>query len=93
MNPDMTVVELARIIGTNRTYLTENIQAMGYSSYPDIINRRRINYICEKLREEPTATITQLMFEVGFRSRSQASREFKRIQGCTPTEYANKKSL
>jgi len=88
MNPDMTAPQLAKLLGTNRTYLAEQIRAQGYSSYNDMVNRRRIAYICDKLRDSKDARgITQLMFDAGYRSRSNANSEFKKITGKTPTEY------
>lgn len=87
MNPDMTVSEMAKIMGTNRTYLLEQIKGLGYSSYSDMINRKRVEYICKELEKGTDTNIIGLMFEAGFRSRSTASREFKRIVGCAPSEY------
>jgi len=89
MNPDMTAVELAKMMGTNRTYLWKKIKSLGYSSYSDMINRKRVKYICEKLKSGYDNNIIQLMFESGFRSRSTAGSEFKRIMGCTPAEFSH----
>lgn len=87
MNPDMTAVQLARIMGTNRTYLADSIKGLGYSSYSDMINRKRVEFICKELERGTDANIIDLMFEAGFRSRSTASYEFKRIVGCASSEY------
>jgi len=87
MNPDITAGELAKIMGTNHTYLLDRIKSLGYSSYTDMINRKRVDYICRELANKNDVDIISLMFEAGFRSRSTASREFKRIVGCTPSEY------
>jgi len=87
MNPDMTAAELVRIMGTNHAYLLKRIKALGFSSYTDMINRKRVEYVCKGLEKETDMNIINLMFEAGFRSRSTASREFKRIIGSTPSEY------
>jgi len=87
MNPDMTATELAKILGTNHTYLLGRIKGLGYSNYSDMINRKRVEYICKGLENSKDVNIISLMFEAGFRSRSTASREFKRIVGCAPSEY------
>jgi len=92
MNPDMTLNELARLMGTNRTYLLEKIKANGYAGYSDMINRKRIGYILEHLDADHKGNIIQLMFDAGFRSRSTASSEFKRIVGCSPMDYIKNKS-
>jgi len=87
MNPDLTVTELAGMIGTNRTYLWNQIKDLGYQSFTDMINRKRVEYICQELENGTDKNIISLMFDAGFRSRSTASREFKRIKECTPSEY------
>jgi len=87
MNPDITATELARIMGTNHTYLLNRIKKLGYLNYSDMINRKRVEYICKNLEKGTDVNIISLMFEAGFRSRSTASREFKRIVGRTPSEY------
>jgi len=87
MNPDMSVAELCRIIGTNHTYLLNRIKSLGYSNYSDMINHKRVEFICKELEKGTDVNIINLMFEAGFRSRSTASREFRRIVGCTSSEY------
>jgi len=90
MNPDITATELASIMGTNQKYLSEQIKACGYAGFPDMINHKRVEYICDKLSDqgkEGRRDITQLMYDAGFRSRSNATSEFKRIVGVTPSEY------
>ncbi len=91
-DPDMSAVKLSRMMGTNRTYMSEKIKGLGYSGYSDMINRKRVRFICEKLEKEEDVNIINLFYEAGFRSRSTASSEFKRIVGCTPSEYLAKHS-
>lgn len=92
MDPDIYAADLAREMGTNQKYLSEQIKACGYSGFSDMINHKRVEYICEKLSSGKSAhaDIIQLMYDAGFRSRSTASSEFKRIVGCTPSEYQKK---
>ncbi len=87
MNPDITAAGLAQMMGTNRTYLLEKIKGLGYQNFSDMINRKRVGHICKRLKEEKDVNIIDLMFEAGYRSRATASREFKLIVGCTPSEY------
>jgi len=87
MNPDLTADELATILGTSHKYLLKKIKELGYTSFPDMINHKRIEYICKGLEKNKDVKIISLMFEAGFRSSSTAYREFKRIVGCSPSEY------
>jgi len=89
-NPEMTATQLVRLMGTNSKYLTKELREYGFSSYCDMINRKRVEYIYRELRESDGSDcncIVHLMFDAGFRSRSNASSVFKRIVGCSPTEY------
>jgi len=92
MDPEISAEDLARRMGTNQKYMLEQIKACGYAGYNDMINRKRVEYICNKLDKVQggRADIVQLLFDAGFRSRSTANSEFKRITGLSPTEYFSK---
>lgn len=92
MDPDISIAKLTSMMGTNRTYLQEKIKASGFTGFTDMINRKRVGYICRGLDSMDGGSITNLMFESGFRSRSTASSEFKRIMGCTPSEYVKSRA-
>jgi len=87
MNPDMTAAELEKMMAISHADLLDIIKGLGCTGYSDMINRKRVEYICNCLDKGNDKNIIQLMFEAGFRSRSTASSEFKRIVGCTPSEY------
>lgn len=86
-NPDLTQDELVRMVCTNRRYLQLGIKQLGYDSYPDMINRRRVTYIQEQLRSNPAQNLQTLFYDAGYRSRTSAWRNFTAIAGCSPTEY------
>ena len=79
--------KLARLAGTNRTYLQQAAKALGFTGLTEMIHRRRIDYVCEQLRIDPTASIQDLFYDAGYRSRTTAWRNFSDIVGCTPTEF------
>lgn len=91
-NPDLTLQDLAKSLNTNRTTLSAMIQQQGYTGYSDFINRRRIEAFTEAVDSRKSINIQQLFYEVGFRSKSTALRNFRLYFGCTPGEYIQKAS-
>lgn len=86
-NPDLTLEDLAKSLHSNRTTLSALIQQQGYSGYSEYINRRRIEAFADALSHGNTVNTLQLFYEVGFRSKSTALRNFRLYMGCTPSEY------
>ena len=95
-NPDIwkdseiTGDKLARLAGTNRTYLQQAAKELGFTGLTEMIHRRRIDYVCEQLRIDPTASIQDLFYDAGYRSRTTAWRHFSDIVGYTPTEFVER---
>lgn len=85
--PDITLADLAKRLFTNRTTLSTLIQQQGYSGYTEYINRYRIEAFVEKAKANKTINIQELFYDVGFRSKSTAIRNFRLYMGCTPSEY------
>ena len=86
-NPDLTMTELVVRLGTNRSYLSNAIKASGYANFADMVNRRRIEALCEMTKKETLVNLQEAFFQVGFRSRETASRCFKKYTGQSPTDY------
>ncbi len=87
---DISVVQLAKLIGTNRVYLGKYFSSEGitYNSY---INGLRIRHFINLYRETVAARrpliIKQLSYQSGFRSYSTFSVAFKQIMGKSATEW------
>ena len=89
---DISLPQLAQIIGTNRLYLSQHFstQGMTYNAY---INRLRIQHFIS-LYHEAVAThqpisVQQLAHQSGFRSYSTFNAVFKQSMGMTATEWMN----
>ena len=87
---DVSLSQLAHIIGTNRLYLSQHFsnQGMTYNTY---INGLRIQHFI-KLYHETVAThqpimVQQLALQSGFRSYSTFNAVFKQSMGMTATEW------
>lgn len=86
-DPDLSLKAMARLCGTNVTYLNRIIQEETGGSFKDLVNLRRIQSVAARLKEDPSLDIQDAFFEAGYRSRATAWRHFKDIMGVTPTEY------
>ncbi|MBR4736003.1 MAG: helix-turn-helix transcriptional regulator [Bacteroidales bacterium] len=87
---DLTLAQLAQIIGTNRYYLSLYFAQQG-QTYNAYINGLRVSHFI-RLYHEAVAnnrifTAQQLAFESGFHSYSTFSATFKQIIGMTVTQW------
>lgn len=57
----------------------------------DYIIRRRLEYSCTLLRNGDLS-ISHVAMESGFRDQNYYSRQFRKVYGCTPTEYREKRT-
>ena len=86
-NPDLTVVALAQMLGTNRSYLAHAIQEAGYTNFADLINRHRVQAFCRLAEEGKVDSVQDAFSHVGFRPKETALRSFKKYTGFLPSEY------
>ena len=88
--PELRLEDLTRQVGSNRNYVTQAIQQMGYSGFKDYMNRLRVAYIKEQLQKHPQMNIQDIFYDAGYRSRGSAWRNFTTIVGCSPSEFIGK---
>ncbi len=90
---DVSLSQLAKFIGTNRTYLSQHFAKQGLT-YNTYINGLRIEHFVRlyqqtvKVKQEISAT--DLAFKSGFRSYSTFSRAFVQAKGQTVTEWMSR---
>ena len=81
---DLTLLQLAHSVGTNRFYLSQYFSRQGIT-YNTYINNLRINYFVSRYQEVVKAqrsfTVQQLANESGYRSYSTFSLAFKQRMG------------
>ena len=86
-DPDLSLQILSSKLCTNRTSLTNAMRDKGYGNYTYYINRLRIEDFLQQVKQAQSPNFQDIFFEVGFRSRSAALRNFKLYTGMTPSEY------
>lgn len=89
-DPELTGDKVVHLVGTNRTYIQQAAKQLGFASLSDMINRRRIDYVCQQLRKDPNIPVQTLFTNAGYRSRTTAWRHFTAIVGCTPSEFVER---
>lgn len=87
---DLTVIQLARAVGTNRYYLSQYFSCQGIT-YNAYINRLRIDHFMSLYRQTVTqqqlVTAQQLATESGFHNYRTFSNAFKQQTGQTVTGW------
>ena len=87
---DLTLSQLAKVIGTNRFYLSQYFSRQGLT-YNAYINGLRINYFISHYREVAETlqpfTAQQLAYDSGYRSYSTFSLAFKQRMGQSVTAW------
>lgn len=86
-DPDISLNKMAAVLFTNRTTLANALHELGYSSFNSYINTLRVEEFIRRIREDATANYQDVFYDVGFRSRATALRNFKLHTGFTPSEY------
>lgn len=87
LSPDITIGEVAEVIGVSRSRLSAEISMRGDDSFHAIVARYRVEQFCKMARNGKIENVNEALFTVGFRSRSTAYDRFKEQTGMTPAEY------
>ena len=83
----LTVAELAETVGSNRTYVSACINHLAGQSFSDFVNKWRIEYAMELMKNDANLTITEVADRAGFTDRTTFYRSFKKMTGKGPTEW------
>ena len=91
-DPNLSLLALAKLLNTNTTYMSEVINKHKGKNFNNYINELRINYIVEKLIQNPEYRQQKSSFlaeKSGFTSRTTFSTIFKSVTGKSPTQFIN----
>lgn len=94
LKPDITLEELARKIDIAPRSVSMVLNECLNQNFYDFINSYRIKE-SERLLREPDSqfkTVLEVLFEVGFNSKSSFNTAFKKFNGMTPTQYKKLKT-
>ena len=88
LNPELVLQDLADRMQSSSKVLSQVINQRSGLNFFDFIN----SYRCEELKSimadaDPKVTILEIMYQAGFNSKSSFNKEFKKLNGITPTEF------
>lgn len=89
LNPDLTLMDLAEQVSIPYRALSEVINNKLKQNFYDYINSYRISESKKLLPEKNGRfkTVLEILYEVGYNSKSSFNNAFKKFTGMTPTEY------
>lgn len=86
LNPRLRLSELATLLGTNRTYLSQYFNQNCESSFYDFVNDYRIHH-AKLLLHSTDDTLETIAMNSGFNSLSTFRRAFVQREGMSPIEF------
>jgi AraC-like DNA-binding protein len=91
LNPTLTLKELALQISISPRYLSQIINEYTHQNFYDYISRYRIEE-AKRLFSDNSAgkTVLEILYEVGFNSKSSFNTAFKKFTGITPSQFKRK---
>lgn len=95
LNPELTLPELAKLIGVHTNILSSVINTIESKSFYDFINQKRIEEFKQKviLPENQKYTLLTLAYDCGFNSKTAFYRNFKNLTGQSPSQYLNEQKI
>lgn len=88
LNGDLTLDDLAKVLNTNRTYLSNYFNTVKGQSFYFYINGLRIERkAVPMIQQHPEFTLEYIAAESGFKSISTFRRAFQRHKGMSPGQY------
>ena len=86
LNPRLRLSELAKLLGTNRTYLSQYFNQNCESTFYDFVNDYRIHH-AKLLLHSTDDTLETIAMNSGFNSLSTFRRAFVQREGMSPIEF------
>ncbi len=87
LQPDIKLVDIAKRIGTNKTYLSRALNTRLSKNFCQFVNHYRIREACLQFVKDPAVDMRPLAEQCGFSSQSNFSIVFKYNTGFTPGDW------
>ncbi len=88
---NLSLEKVAGMVNTSTYYFCKLFKKATGLTFTDYLGRSRVER-AKELLINPNLRVSEIAFEVGFESLSQFNRTFKRIAGCSPTQYRRNRS-
>ena len=90
LNSELKIADIAILLGTNVTYISNSINSQKGCSFIQFVNGYRIDYAKQLLRKHPDKKISEVWAASGFANETSFFRNFKALTGMTPNEWRAK---
>lgn len=89
LNPDLTIKDLSEQMQIHRKQLSQVINSQFGQNFYDFVNQYRVQEAKEIItgNSDSKKTILEVLYEVGFNSKSAFNNAFKKNTGKTPSEF------
>ena len=87
LNPELKIYDMARQLGTNRTYLSNTINQEFKMNFASLVNSYRAKEAMEQIKSNPDAGLKEIAHKVGFGSVSSLQRAFREYSGKSIGEF------
>nr|WP_235690549.1 AraC family transcriptional regulator [Aeromonas hydrophila] len=88
----ITLARLSRKLGIPAKQISSAVNLVRQQSIPRVINEYRIAHARQALLNTDES-ITQILMNAGFQTKSNFNREFQRITGLTPSQFRATRDL
>jgi len=86
LNPHLKLSDVARMAGSNRTYVSRFFNGENGTSFFEYVNRFRVEHAAGLLKDSDEK-IEVIAEKSGFNSRQSFHRVFNKLKGCTPEAF------
>ncbi|MGL5787202.1 MAG: helix-turn-helix transcriptional regulator [Bacteroidales bacterium] len=92
LQPNLRIDDVARLMATNRSYLSEMINKEYKMSFSSYINSLRIQYAKSLMLSDKDLTQDKIAEQSGYLNASSFNRSFKSLTGLTPKSWLEEQS-
>ena len=89
LNPDLSIKDLSEQLDLHQKYLSQLINSRFGQNFYDFVNHYRVNEAKDimTMNTDGKKTVLEILYEVGFNSKSAFNKAFKKNTGKTPTDF------
>ena len=90
LDSELKLSDIADRLNSNRSYISMCINSQEGCSFSGLLNRYRVAYAQQLMRQQPDMKLSNIATESGFSSEQSFYRAFKTATGLTPREWVQK---
>jgi len=89
LNPSASIAEFAKILDVDKDVLNDYLKLDLQQNFIELVNNKRLDHFISLVNNQKHKeyTIEALSIQCGFGTRQSLYQTFKRVKGCSPTDY------